>query len=119
MTGTPTRTPGEGGWIHTQGKRLLPKRRARAADPGHAPRPATGDRRSERPAGGPGHTAVNSATRPDASWTPAGQGPGLTVAVPISGRPRAGSASTDEGGFQILIDGRFRYPEGSSDADRF
>ena len=34
MTGTPTRSPGQGGWTHTQGKRLPLMRRAGAADPG-------------------------------------------------------------------------------------
>lgn len=106
MTGTPTRSPGEGGWIHTQPKRLPPKRRAKAADPGHG-----------RPYGRHG-AAVAAAvaatgTAPECSRIPAERGSGL------AGVAQAVSASTDEGGSQVLIDGGLGYPEAASNADRF
>src|ERR1700727_2001948 len=75
MTGTPTRSPGEGGWTHTRGMRLPLKRYARAGD--HVGRPLT---RPRTAAGRPGEAmprpstsrnAPRNASRtpgPQASW---------------------------------------------------
>src|SRR4029077_12592033 len=57
MTGAPTRSPGEGGWTHTQRKRLPPKRRTRVTDPGQAPRPGWPGPREATTCGRAGRTA--------------------------------------------------------------
>src|SRR5215831_6478490 len=112
MTGAPTRSPGEGGWTHTQ-RRGYP----RTGVPG---RPIPAMRRSSAGRGPregalrerPGRTALTLTVRPHASRTP--RRTGIRLAL----RSWTGSAGTDEGGPQVLVDRCFRNPEGASDPDR-
>src|SRR5579871_3202109 len=122
MTGTPTRSPGEGGWTHTRGTRLPLIRRA-TGQPIPATRRTPGDQesRGERPAGGqaarrcsPSRLTV-ARPRVPAGFPPGGGNPAWVG----RSESRGGSARTDERGSQVLVDRCFRYPEGTSDPDCF
>src|SRR4029077_8719480 len=57
MTGAPTRSPGEGGWTHTQRMRVPPKWRAGVTDRGRAPKPGWPGPREATTCGRAGRTA--------------------------------------------------------------
>src|SRR5579859_3779368 len=112
MTGTPTRSPGGGGWTHTQ-RRGYPRYGVLAQPiPAMRRTQATGSRGGNAPRV-PGHDDVPRRAQ-HASRIPANGNPAWME----RSESRGGSAGTDERGPQVLVDGRFRNPEGASDADR-
>src|SRR5260370_22135276 len=114
MTGTPTRSPGEGGWIHPT-LEVSPQtacygdRSWRCCCAGAHRRLRAGTLRRR-----PGRMTVDPTRSPQASRTPADRDPARTRS-PNS----AGLTGADEGSLQVLIDGRLGHPEGTTNADRF